>query len=244
MHKAIAVTAILAAATSTAACSQSRAEDGGPVVSRTYPVGNFSEIELAGRYDADVRTGANASVTARGPQELMDRLVVEVRGDKLLIHPKDEHRWFGGHGWKSKEKVQVTVTVPALRAATLAGSGGLNIDKVQGDRFDGQIAGSGDLRIGSVEVSSLELGIAGSGGVDAGSGRAREAHYDIAGSGDVRAQSIASETLKVSIAGSGGVKAHATRAADVDIMGSGDVEVTGGAKCSVSKAGSGNVRCS
>jgi len=27
-------------------------------------------------------------------------------------------------------------------------------------------------------------------------------------------------------------------------MGSGDVEITGGAKCSVSKAGSGNVRCS
>jgi hypothetical protein len=30
----------------------------------------------------------------------------------------------------------------------------------------------------------------------------------------------------------------------VSIMGSGDVDVTGGAKCSVSKQGSGGVRCS
>jgi len=30
----------------------------------------------------------------------------------------------------------------------------------------------------------------------------------------------------------------------VSIMGSGDVEMTGGAKCDVSKHGSGNVRCS
>jgi hypothetical protein len=30
----------------------------------------------------------------------------------------------------------------------------------------------------------------------------------------------------------------------VSIMGAGDVEMVGGAKCSVSKAGAGNVRCS
>ena len=49
---------------------------------------------------------------------------------------------------------------------------------------------------------------------------------------------------KVSIAGSGNVetKAMETRR-HVDIMGSGDVVVTGGAKCSVNKMGSGDVRC-
>ena len=39
------------------------------------------------------------------------------------------------------------------------------------------------------------------------------------------------------------VAANASESADVSIMGSGDVNVTGGAKCSVSKAGSGNVHC-
>jgi hypothetical protein len=40
------------------------------------------------------------------------------------------------------------------------------------------------------------------------------------------------------------VRAHSSGTADVSIMGSGDVEIGGGAKCNVSKMGSGSVRCS
>jgi len=244
MRKAIAAGAIIAAAGSTAACSATRAEsrDPGPRVERSFPVSAFDRLELAGSYDATVRTGSAPSVHASGGQNQLEQLIVEVKDGELQIHPKEKH---GFHwGWGKSEKVSLTITVPQLIGATLAGAGGINVDKVQGDRFDGQVAGSGDLHIGSVSVGALKLGIAGSGGVSAGSGQAREAEYEIAGSGGVDAQSIATESLKVSIAGSGDVKAHATRAADVDIMGSGNVQVTGGAKCSVSKAGSGNVRCS
>ena len=219
MRNLIAATAIVAAG-ATAACSQARGEDGGPTVSRNYPVGSFDQIELAGHYD------------------------VEVRGNELRIRPKNERRWFNfGRGMRSG-KVQVTVTVPGLKSAMLAGAGGIRIDKVQGDEFEGEIAGSGDLRIGAVQVQMLRLGIAGSGDLHAGTGRAQRAEYDIAGSGGVEASGIASERVKVSVAGSGDVKAHATRSADVDTVGSGDVEVTGGAKCSINKAGSGEVRCS
>ena len=242
MRRAYVGAAIAAAAISTSACGQGKAMDAGPTVDRDYPVGSFDRIELAGAYDATVRTGARPSVHARGGQNQLDQLVVEIKSGELRIHPKERH---GFHwGWDKSGKVQLTITVPELHAATLAGAGGIDVDRVQGNRFDGQVAGSGNMRLGSVNVSSLKLGIAGSGGVSAGSGRARDAEYEIAGSGGVQANSVAAENLKVSIAGSGDVKAHATRAADVSIMGSGDVEVTGGAKCSVSKAGSGNVRCS
>jgi hypothetical protein len=238
-----AVIATLSLAAATAACGQARGADAGPTVSRDYQVGGFNEIELAGRYDVQVRTGAKPSVSARGPEKLIERLVVEVEGDKLLIHPRKERSWFR-MGWSSKDKIAVTVTVPNLEGATLAGSGGINVDKVQGERFNGQIAGSGDLRLGTIDVGLLKLGIAGSGAFSSGSGRARNAEYDIAGSGKVDAQGISAEDLKISVAGSGDIRAHATKTAKVDIVGSGDVEVTGGARCTVSKAGSGDVRCS
>lgn len=243
MRNALAAAAIVVATAS--ACSQARGEDGGPTVSRNYQVGSFDQIELAGRYDVEVRTGANASVAASGPERAMEQLIVEVEDGKLVIKPRNERRWFNWGGRSSsKDKVRVAVTVPALTAATLAGSGNIRIDKVQGERFEGEIAGSGDLQLGSVEVGELKLSIAGSGGLDAGSGRARLAEYGIAGAGDVRATRLTTEQLKVSIAGSGNVAAHAIGAADVDIVGSGNVDISGGAKCAVSKAGSGNVRCS
>ena len=230
-------------AVSTSACSHERNEDPGPVTSRNFTVGNFTEVEVAGPFDVDVRTGANPSVSARGNQALLDKLEVEVKGDKLLIRTKNEHHWFGG--WhNSRGSADLAITVPSLRAATLAGSGDLVVDKVAGDSFEGQIAGSGNLRLGSVAVQDLKIGIAGAGDANVGTGQARSAKYEIAGSGDVDAAGIRSEDVKVSIAGSGGVKAVASGSANVDIVGSGDVEVTGGAKCKVKKAGSGNVRCS
>lgn len=232
-----------AAAVAMAGCSDAAAEDGGAAGQRSYNVGGFEQIEVAGPYDVDVRTGAAPSVQARGPDKALDRLVVEVRGDRLLIHPVKDHRlWsFGG---MTGDKVKLTVTVPQLRAAEIAGSGNISINAVHGASFDGQIAGSGDLSLGTLDVQILKLGIAGSGGAKAASGRAREAKYEIAGSGDIDGKGVTAETASVSIAGSGSVAAHATGTAKVAIMGSGDVDISGGAKCSISKAGSGSVRCS
>jgi len=235
---------LIAASAVVSACGHNRAdEDGGATVSRNYQVGNFQQIEVAGPYDVQVRTGANPGVSARGSEKLLERTIVEVKNGKLVIHPKNEHRMFN-FGWSSNHgKARFAVTVPQLSGATIAGSGDIQVDKVQGDEFEGVVAGSGALNVAALDVQQLNLAIAGSGGVK-GAGKAQSAKYDIAGSGDVDAGQIQTQDVDVSISGSGSVRAHATGAADVSIMGSGDVAVTGGAKCKVSKAGSGDVRCS
>lgn len=243
MRKPIAAAMLVAAAGIITACSEAHSEAGGPTVSRNYQVGAFQEIEVAGPYAVDVRTGANPTVTASGSEKLLEHTVVEVKGGKLLIHPEEQKGWFHS-GWHSRGKATFTVTVPELRGATIAGSGGIKVDRVAGDSFEGTIAGSGGLQLGSTDVNSLKLSIGGSGGVKAGAGKAKAAEYEIAGSGSIDAAGVKAEQAKVSIAGSGSVRAQATTTAEVDIMGSGDVNVTGGAKCAVSKAGSGNVRCS
>jgi len=240
MRKSIAAIAVASAAL--AGCGRSHAEDAGPTVSRSFQVGNFTEIEAAGPFDVTVHTGTNPGVQVQGNKALVEKLQVDVDGNKLRIRPERSHSWFGG--WHSvRGKASVVVTVPQLRAAKLAGAGAIRIDKIQGDDFNGSIAGAGNLILQSIDVRHLKVGIAGSGSLT-GAGKAQSADYDIAGSGDVKGEGIASVDLKVSIAGAGSVRAHATRAAKVDIMGAGDVEVTGGAKCEVHKMGSGDVRCS
>lgn len=243
MRKSIAA-AVLAASATTSACARAHAdEDGGATISHRYPVGNFQQIEVAGPYDVDVRTGGSPGVVATGSEKLLQRTIVEVKGDTLVIRPEQQKGWFQT-GWSSRGKANFTVTVPNLKGAAIAGSGDVKVDRVQGERFEGNIAGSGGIEVGAIEVQALKLSIAGSGGVRARSGKAQTADYDVAGSGDVDAGAIQTQQAKVSIAGSGNVKARAAGNADVSIMGSGDVEIVGGAKCSVSKAGSGSVRCS
>lgn len=216
---------------------------GGPTVSRNYQVGNFHEIEVAGSYDVDVRTGAAPSVSARGSQKRLDKTVVEVQGDKLVIHPQNDHSFFH-FGFSGNGSAHFTVTVPQLTASTIAGSGSIKIDKVQGQSFEGTVAGSGDIDLASVEAQRLKLTTAGSGSLKARAGKAQAVEYEISGSGDVDAGGVQAQQAKIDVAGSGGVKANALGTADVNIMGSGDVTVTGGAKCTVSKAGSGSAHCS
>src|SRR5438067_10168896 len=235
--------AAVIAVTAVTGCHAQAGNDGGSTVSKNYNVGNFSAIEVAGPYDVEVRTGANPSVSARGSERLLERTVVEVNGDKLVIHTEHNHSFFH-FGWSSHGEAKFIVTVPQLSGATIAGSGGIRVDKVSGRAFEGTVAGSGGLDVAAMDVQQLKLSIAGSGGVKAGAGKAQSAEYEIAGSGDIDAGAVQAQALKASIAGSGGIKAHSSGTADVSIMGSGDVDVSGGAKCTISKAGSGNVRCS
>ena len=239
----IVAASIIAGCAAVSACgTSSRAQDAGPAASHTYSVGNFQQIEVAGPYEVQVHTGGNRSVSANGPQKMIDHLVVEVKGDKLMIHP-EQQRGFFHMGWHFNGKVHVDVTVPQLAGAIIAGSGDIHVNEVKGSAFEGSVAGSGSLGLDAVDVQTLKLAIAGSGDVKAATGRAQNVKYEIGGSGDIDAKGVQAQTADVSIAGSGSVAAHATGTADVSIMGSGDVSMTGGAKCSISKQGSGTVSC-
>lgn len=215
-------------------------KDVGPKVSRNYQVAAFDRIEVAGPYDVKVVTGGKGGISASGSQKLLDETDVVVEGGVLKIMPKKKTgmRW----GWSSHGSATFTVNAAALKGASIAGSGGITVDKIAGD-FDGNVAGSGDLRLASVAGGKVKLAIAGSGDVQA-AGKADSVEIEIAGSGGVDAKGLATRTASVSIAGSGSVSTQASQTAAVSIVGSGDVDVTGGAKCTVEKAGSGDVRCS
>jgi hypothetical protein len=223
------------------ACGHSSAETG-RTVQRDYKVAGFDKIEVAGPFDVTVTTGGKPAVHASGDSSLIDKMEVVVEGGTLKIRPKKRDHMFNW-SWGSHHAAKVSVSVPMLSEAAIAGSGGIAIDNIKGDHFKGEIAGSGDLNVASIETGSLELSIAGSGGITA-SGRAKGATYEIAGSGDIDAKGVTTETAKVSIAGSGNVVANATASSDVEIVGSGDVRMSGGGKCSIEKHGSGDVTCS
>lgn len=233
----VACAALLAGACHFSADAEER--DPGPQVSRNYQVGAFEKIAVAGPYEVNVVTGGQPGVSATGGENLLSETDVVVENGTLKIMPKKRKgvRW----NWTNNGKAVFTVNASALRKAAIAGSGGINIDKVAGD-FEGDVAGSGDLRLASVAGGAVKLSIAGSGDVTA-AGKADSVDLSIAGSGDINAGGLATRAAEVSIAGSGSVSANASTTADVSIMGSGDVDITGGAKCNVSKHGSGNVRC-
>lgn len=209
----------------------------GSGTTRTFAADGFSKLELAGSDDVDVRAGTAFSIRAEGPSDELDKLRIARDGDTLAIGRKRNVLSWGSHG-----KVKVYVTLPRLTEASIAGSGTMTVDRVEGGRFEANVAGSGDLNVAALAVDIAEVSIAGSGNVRAG-GTAKRIEVDIAGSGSFDAAGLRAQGAEVSIAGSGDVRAAVTGDAKIDLMGSGDVDLGAEAHCTVSKMGSGSVRC-
>lgn len=206
---------------------------------RSFEVGAFNEVEVAGAHDVIVTVGGAPSVRAEGDREALERLEVEVEDGRLRIGHRRSRNWFGGG---SRRGVTVHVTAPTLAGASLAGSGDLRVDRVQAETFTAGLAGSGDLEIGELRAQRARFSIAGSGGINA-AGAVEQAEVSIAGSGDVSLDSLAVRRASVEVAGSGDVSLSASETVEGSIMGSGNLTVRGSAQCSVTRMGSGTIRC-
>jgi hypothetical protein len=228
----------------TAACHASgNAEATGPRATRDVPVpaGAFDRIALSGSPDVVVTVGGAAAIRAEGDQDALDRLEIVNENGELRIGLRDRtSSWLTS--WGHHDGVTVHITLPALAGATIAGSGDMRIDRVQGERFAGAITGSGDMQVAALAVGEAALSVTGSGGITA-AGTARRATGSVTGSGDLQLGGLEAADATLAVAGSGDISIRATQSATIELRGSGDINVAGPARCTINKSGSGDVRC-
>lgn len=199
----------------------------------------FDAVSLGGPYHVVVTVGGAHAVRAEGDAEAIERMEIEVDGSTLEIRARREDGMFSrrDHG-----QATVYVTLPALRAASIGGSGDMRIDRVEGPSFAASIGGSGSMEIAALQARETRFSIGGSGQLRA-AGTTDSADVSVAGSGDLNLAGLQAQTADVSIAGSGNVQLSATGTVNGSVVGSGNVTVSGGARCSVTRIGSGDVRC-
>jgi hypothetical protein len=227
----------LAACSMTSSSTKSGVVASGTGTSRDFPVSGFTAVALTGSDDVDVRIGKDFAVHAQGPSDVLDKLLIERDGDTLKIGRKTVI----GFDWESKG-AKITVTMPAIAAATLAGSGGLTVEQAVGSSFHAATTGSGELNIAALDVQKADFSVTGSGGIIA-RGKAATLDLSITGSGDIDAKQVQASNASVSAVGSGSTTATVNGPASVSMMGSGDVNLGPGAKCTINKMGSGDVTC-
>ena len=238
--RATAILAMMTLAAAAAGCNAGAHDGDRPTAQRAFQVGAFQSVSLTGSPDVIVTVGGQPSVRAEGDARLVERLDIRVKDGDLKIGYREGSSWSLGFG--HDRNVTIHVTVPALAAATLTGSGDMRVDQVRGERFVGTVTGSGDLAVGRVQANETVFAMTGSGGIRA-AGTAQRSHVELAGSGDIDLGGLEIRSAVVSLHGSGDVTARATETAQVTLMGSGDVAITGPARCRIDKRGSGEVRC-
>lgn len=241
-----------------AGSAQAKSRDPGPPDTRMASPGEFNRIAVAGPFVVTVRTGHDTAISLSGPRTMLDDTELVVRDGQLII------RWQEGASWSRNgdHGVDIDISVPALGEAMMAGAGSIAIDRIGGDSFaaqllssgditietlsagkvQAQLAGSGSLAIARIDAASVEVVSAGSGGMTA-KGRAGKATLRLAGAGSFDNPAFVADHATIISGGSARIRAEVRTSANIQAAGSGVITLTGGAKCTISKLGSGEVNC-
>lgn len=188
--------------------------DSEPKQTKSIETQEFTKIELNGSADMTVRVGPAASISVEGSQQRIERLTTSYEGGTLVFKEKSSGL-FGSHG-----PLHITVTVPALTALTINGSGDAVVSEIAGQEFSIAINGSGDVEaLGQTE--NLAVTVNGSGNVEAKGLEALDTNVNVTGSGD--ATTTTKNSLQVNVIGSGNVTYFGEPKLNKSVAGSGEV---------------------
>ena len=129
---------------------------------RTYSVADFERIRVTGPFRVIVIVDRMTTAKASGTTEALDRVRLDVQGRTLFIRLDRSN--FGGADAKGPPAV-LTIRAPALREASLAGSGALSLSGMKGLRVALVVEGSGNLTATNVAADRIDVGVVGTGSI-------------------------------------------------------------------------------
>lgn len=213
-----------------------KVEGSGNVRQKARQVEQFHGVRMEMDGNLEVRTGNSESVVIETDDNLEPLIETVVENGVLSIRPTKRKLNLRARTMK------IVVTTRQLDSLSLAGSGSINADKMQGGRLKLELGGSGKVNVQEIKGDSLAVSMGGSGSLVAGGGRSDKLSISIGGSGSVDLSKVATLDTSISIGGSGNVKVWAKETLRSSIAGSGNVSYYGDPKLSNSVAGSGATR--
>ena len=201
----------------------------------TRDVPPFHAIGISAPAKVEITQGDKESVVVEGDEAALAEIETVVENGSLKLRQRN-HDWHWNMG-----KVKAYVTVRALDAIAISGSGDVVAPALRAEKLNLAISGSGDMRIGTLTATKLDLAVSGSGDISV-AGKADSVSGSIAGSGSLKAAKLEADKASISIAGSGDATLWARTSLAAHIAGSGDLRYYGDPSIRSSVAGSGRVK--
>ena len=214
--------------------------NGQSVDKETRNVKDFTKVSFGVAGNLYINIGPEFSVVLEGSKRVLDNVLTEVSGGKLVI--KNEN--WRMNNWRTDERITVHITMPQINSLGVSGSGKAEIkDAVKTEDLNLSVSGSGKLFASDITVSDLECSISGSGDISMGSnGSSSKAGISISGSGNYFGESFKIGTAEIHISGSGNCECHVTESLRASVSGSGNVTYEGNPRLDAHVSGSGKVR--
>lgn len=213
-----------------------RVKGNGHVVTQNKQVGDFTGVELDASFDVFLSEGNTTSIRIEGEENIIPHIELRVENGVLNIDTEDNI------SLNPHKPVKIYITAPNYNNIEVSSSGTITGQtKITHDaKLDIHVSGSGELTL-DVDAPEIEAGVSGSGEMSI-SGETKKISGDVSGSGNLRAMNLKSEEANLEISGSGNVDVYASIKLDANISGSGNVRYKGDAQVTSNTSGSGDVK--
>lgn len=233
----LAVLAVFSFSCTQAQWGSKKVKGNGNITTENRSTSNYDEIQCAGSLDYVLVKGTEGEITLEGESNLLEYVVTEVRGNKLVIKTEN------GVSLKPSRNKTIKITIPFrdLTDISLSGSGDLwTEDVLNMNELSTSITGSGDVVL-EVNTSSIEGSVTGSGDLTL-KGSTEYLSAKVTGSGDFHGFDLKSKNTDVSVTGSGDAKVVSTVNLKARVSGSGDIRYKGNPEKEDTKvSGSGSI---
>ena len=208
----------------------------GPIVEQEMEVSDFTKVSIECSLDVYITEGTELKVTAKGHQNIIDRVRTSVINENWAIDLQDgNYRDF---------KCEIHIEMPNLEKAKVDGSGDFDIKNMTVENLHLHVDGSGDITLdeGLTCTDKLDVEIDGSGEIYITDLDAKDVEVDIDGSGDITLRGTC-DFNKVIVFGSGDFRGFALEAqeCEVKVNASGNSEINVEEDLEVIIEGSGDV---
>jgi hypothetical protein len=217
----------------------------GDYIKKTFKLDKFTQVKIATRLNVDIMRSNKQYVLIKANKDYFKDLILEVRNETLIIrtkYNKKRHRFplFG-----ARDEKKIYISLPMINSVNIAGSGNVRIKGMDTRKMKIGIEGSGKVLLmgkcqrlyvdiyGSgvfnghkLNCDLVDFTISGAGMVEL-EGQCKKIEVIIKGHAEFDAEDLKCDTGEVTFNGAGYLNIHANKSVEVDIKGSGVVDVYG-----------------
>jgi hypothetical protein len=226
----------------------------GDLTTENRVISGFEGVEVEGSFIVYIDSSDETSVLVEADENLLDEIRTQVRGNILIIET------YRDRCLNSRNDITIYVTTPDIEEITLLGSGRIYCDEFESSEMNVELIGSGSILLDYINTNESDIDLLGSGtirgtidtysanimiegsGIIRLEGSAHNANMDLLGSGSIHAGQFHTDMADVDLTGSGNVEVYATDLLEASVTGSGIIYYYGNpAEVVKNISGSGNI---
>lgn len=217
-----------------AGCIPDGVKGDGDVVKEKREVSGFTSLEISSAFNVFLTQGRSESLTVEADKNLMEHIITEIKGDKLMIHTSKK-------GISKSTKMNIYLTFEQLEmidvsgAVEVTGEGPMTFEELT---FDGSGASEISMEL-TAEVLTADF--SGASEIEL-IGSAKAAYFDLSGASEIDAYDFEIIHCELDVSGASEVKINVSKSLEVDISGAASVKYKGNPSVKSDVSGAASLR--